>query len=104
MTRLRRPEWAPEHLDETGHDPRLLAASLHDVVRANDWFGGTRSLRRALAPLLGTGPLSILDVGTGSGDILRAVAAWLEEGSGRVHAVGLDAGEEVLCFLMLNGL
>lgn len=96
MTRLRRPAWAPEHLDETGHDPRLLADSLRDVANANDWFGGTRSLRKALAPFAGPGSISMLDVGTGSGDILRTLAAWLRGTGATVRAVGLDAGEEVL--------
>jgi SAM-dependent methyltransferase len=96
VTSLARPPWAPEHLDETGHDPRLLAASLRDVERANRWFGGTRSLRRSLEPLLDSPALSILDVGTGSGEVLRTLVTWVERRNVRASAVGLDAGLDVI--------
>jgi SAM-dependent methyltransferase len=74
MRRPARAAWAPERLDETGHPPAQHAASLAHVAQANRWLGGTRSLWRALEPLLPAGrPASILDVGTGSGDVVRTI-------------------------------
>ena len=75
MTRLTRIEHARELMDEPGQDPELLEASLDDVAAVNRWLGGRRALLRHLRPLLraaarsGAGPPSILDAGTGIGDL-----------------------------------
>ena len=97
MTRLRRAPWAPERLDLTGHAPPALAESLRDVTHANDWFGGTRSLRRGLAPFLEAGgSLSVLDAGTGSADVLLGLVRWARRRGVSMRPVGLDAHAEVL--------
>lgn len=93
---MRRAPWAPELIDAVGHDPVVLSESLHDVARANDWFGGTRSLRRALLPFRGEPALSILDVGTGSGEIVLATMRWLARSGTRVSAIGLDNHPDAL--------
>ncbi len=85
MGRLR--TWATdaaELLDDPAADARAVTASLADIARINRRFGGTAAAVRRLAPFLGGVPrgatLSLLDIGTGAGDIPRAVQA---------HAAGL---------------
>jgi SAM-dependent methyltransferase len=71
---LPRREHAPELLDEPDHDIGVLAHSLAHVAAVNRWLGGTRSVARALAETFPDGgPLRILDIGTGSGDLPRAL-------------------------------
>jgi SAM-dependent methyltransferase len=65
-----------EYLDEPGVDGATIVRSLHDVARSNTLFGGRRAVLRALdavLPALRTRPAdrpaTLLDVGTGVGDI-----------------------------------
>jgi len=94
---LPRPPWAPERLDQAGHPRHILARSLRDVAHANHWFGGTRSLRIALTPFLKPGEaLSLLDVGTGSAEVLLDLVRWAARGGVTIQPVGLDAHAEIL--------
>ena len=55
-------------------DAATLAGNLRDLARANRWLGGADLSWRALRPLLSAdGPTSVLDIGTGSADIPRAL-------------------------------
>lgn len=63
-----------EVLDDPGAQAALAARSLQDVARSNRWFGGASAvvaeLAQALAGVRGGGAhLTLLDVGTGAGDI-----------------------------------
>jgi len=74
-----------ELLDDPRADPALVGNELRDIARLNALFGGTRAVVRELEPLLervkretGNGKRvtwTLLDVGTGLGDIPRAAAA-----------------------------
>lgn len=69
-----------ELLDDPGADSALATRSLRDVSVANRFFGGTAAVLWAIDPLLRSArePLTLLDVGTGAGDIperARALAA-----------------------------
>ena len=63
---------ARELLDEDLGTPAEIAASLRDLQRINDWFGGTRTtvqLLRHIAQTMGRGSLSLLEVGAGNGHV-----------------------------------
>jgi len=66
-----------ELLDERPADRGALRATLADLSRTNRWLGGRRALLAALEPLLlaSDRPLEVLDVGTGSADLPRALAS-----------------------------
>ena len=77
MTRLPRLAHAHELLDEPSHDPAELEESLRDVAAVNRWLGGTRALLRHVGPLLAPDrPTTLLDAGTGSADLPRAIVHW----------------------------
>jgi SAM-dependent methyltransferase len=61
---------------------------MRDLERSNRLFGGTHAVRRAMRDVWPTLPHTamLLDVGTGMGDIPRALAA-----RGAVRTVGVDA-------------
>jgi SAM-dependent methyltransferase len=68
---------APELLDAVTHERAELAQALDHIAEVNRWLGGQRAVLRALAPLIRPGRLlRVLDVGTASADIPRAIAAW----------------------------
>jgi SAM-dependent methyltransferase len=61
-----------EYLDDPRVDPAIVRRSLRDVALANALFGGTRAVLGELAStlaMLGATSATLLDVGTGLGDI-----------------------------------
>ena len=85
-----------EYLDDPEIDDALRARSLADVARANRFFGGTRAALAELAGALATfrengRRASMLDVGTGLGDIpARARDGAAHAGVTRTE-IGVDA-------------
>ena len=86
-----------EMLDDPSHDPALAVRSLRDIAKANLLFGGRHAVLREIKRLVReqertTQPstLSLLDLGTGLGDI-PAAAARLATGNGiRLVTIGLE--------------
>jgi SAM-dependent methyltransferase len=81
-----------EILDNPSVDPELMRRSMRDVERANIMFGGRRAALAELEPVLRDLPdgATVLDVGTGRGDIPAAI----KERSGHlgktVRTIGID--------------
>lgn len=69
-----------ELLDDPGADPEAVAESLRNVARANYWFGGAAAVRFGLNQTLPDVPpgstLSLLDLGTGLGDLPAVAVRW----------------------------
>ena len=81
-----------EILDDPSVDDATRLRALRDVERANTYFGGTRVVLRELCNALGDGPreATVLDVGTGTGDIpIRAREAVRRRGIA-LTVIGLD--------------
>ena len=86
-----------EILDGDGLDPRIVRRSMGDVARANALFGGASALLAELEPTLRSLPpvATLLDIGTGLGDI-PAQARNRAKGHGvELHTVGLDIAPEL---------
>jgi SAM-dependent methyltransferase len=95
MQRLR--AWAAsatETLDDPGADRATVIASLRDIARINRLFGGAAAAAARLDEFLATlapgAHLSLLDVGTGTGDIPRVVAARAARRGLTLHLVGIE--------------
>jgi ubiquinone/menaquinone biosynthesis C-methylase UbiE len=90
----------PELMDEGAHDAAVLAANLRDIRRVNHLLGGTKTTLRHLPALFhqlpGPEPVSLLDLGTGSGDIPIAIAAWANAQQRPVRIVASDAAPAML--------
>lgn len=67
-----------EQIDCQDTDPATLHGNLRDLVWINRWLGGVWITRLALGKLLGRDArsVSLLDVGTGAGDMPRALWLW----------------------------
>ena len=81
-----------EILDDPAVDPELMRRSMRDVERANVLFGGRRA---ALAELTNAfrripGTATMLDVGTGRGDIPQSAVALARKMGITLHTIGMD--------------
>jgi len=83
----------PETLDRRDADPALVRRTLADLSVSNALFGGRQAVRwgltRVLADARANGPLTVLDVGAGMGDILLHVRRRLAP-RWRLRPVALD--------------
>lgn len=86
-----------EILDRPDIDPRVVRRSIADVAKANALFGGVRAALAELDDAAASLPRhsSLLDVGTGIGDIPKAAAAHLKDRGITLTTFGLDAAEEL---------
>ena len=83
-----------ELLDDPAANPAAVAESLRNIGRANRWFGGAAAVRFGLARTLAGVPpgttLSLLDLGTGLGDLPRVAVRWGAARGIRVVPVALE--------------
>lgn len=84
-----------ELLDDPAADAALATRSLRDVALANLLFGGTAAVLSSIKPLLreaaaASRPLTLLDVGTGAGDIPARARELSRRLGGRLTTVGLE--------------
>ena len=82
-----------EILDAPGTDPALARRSLQDVALANRMFGGTRAVLAELAPVWSRVPqrATLLDVGTGAGDIPARARSEARRYGITLESIGLEA-------------
>ncbi len=95
MIPLLRLQGTQERLDRPGHDPRVLEESLDQVADVNRWIGGRRALLLHLKPWIEQGARTVLDVGTGSGDLPLAVAAWCRRRGFAVQVTVVDSHPQI---------
>ena len=92
-----RRRYGHEYLDDPAVGARVAQRSMGDVARSNALFGGAHAVLAELEDLLrgtdGSRSISLLDVGTGLGDIPARVRARAAEHGVTVCTVGLDASE-----------
>lgn len=90
----------PEQLDNSDFWGFELDHALRDLERFNRWLGGNRSIIRAVERAIPfcpqRRPLTVIDIGCGSGDGLRALARWGSQHSVPLHLIGLDANPAVI--------
>jgi SAM-dependent methyltransferase len=92
--RLRITPVGAELLDDPAADPDTVIRSLRNVARANRWFGGAAAMRHGLGRVLRgvprDRPLTLLDLGTGAGDLPRRAIRWARRRGYPLRAVGLE--------------
>jgi SAM-dependent methyltransferase len=82
-----------ELLDHPDADPAAVRLSLTNIARANALFGGWDAVRWGLARLVpgaGNGPLTLLDVGTGMGDLPRRAVRWARRRGISLTPLGIE--------------
>ncbi len=85
---------AAETLDDPHADAAVVIASLRDIARINRTFGGAAAALARLAEFWRGCPrgsrLTLLDVGTGSGDIPRAARAAARHDGVTLQLIGIE--------------
>jgi ubiquinone/menaquinone biosynthesis C-methylase UbiE len=83
-----------EHLDKGDYTPEEYEGCLTELRRVNQLLGDARALRRSLFPEIeraGLRSFSVLDVGAGSGELLRVSAVWARRSGRQAFFAGLEA-------------
>jgi ubiquinone/menaquinone biosynthesis C-methylase UbiE len=103
-----------ELLDDPRSDPVLVGRELRDIARLNALFGGTRAVVLELEPFLERGKRetgngkrqtwTLLDVGTGLGDIPRAAAAAAWRHGITLRLVGIELNRTAARLARAGGL
>jgi SAM-dependent methyltransferase len=82
-----------ELLDDDLGTPEDIARSLRDLRHINDWFGGTRTttnLLRTIAAQAGVTELSLLEIGSGVGDVPLSAKCSLKKDGIALNVTLLD--------------
>jgi SAM-dependent methyltransferase len=96
-----------ELLDDPAADPRLVAESLRNIARSNWMFGGVAAARFGVLRLLDRARVTtatLLDVGTGLGDVPTALAASLSRRGVRLAVTGVELNPTAARLAALLGL
>ena len=82
-----------EHLDKGDYTPQEYEGCLVELRRINRFLGDASALRRSLLTEIEREDLqsfSVLDVGAGSGELLRVIARWTKESGRNARLCGLE--------------
>ena len=91
MRKLANRSLEQEQMDAPGIDPDVYAKVLADLARVNRWTLTARPISGFLGRATrGLRAFSLLDVGFGHGDMLRAVARWAARRGIAARLVGVD--------------
>src|SRR5437762_10492274 len=94
--KFRQRSLEPENLDKGSYTAEEYEGCLVELRRVNEWLGDANALRDSLlreSERTGLRSLSVLDVGPGSGELLRVTAKWARETSRHASLVGLELNE-----------
>jgi len=90
----------PELIDETGHEYKRFRDSFHDIRIVNRYFGGSSAVLTPLVRMIDRhrppGPVTVLDIGTGSADIPLSLAKLLRKRGVPCRITALDNHPDVL--------
>jgi ubiquinone/menaquinone biosynthesis C-methylase UbiE len=94
--RFRQRSLEPENIDKGSYTPEEYEGCLVELRRVNEWLGDANALRDSLLKEIGRHDFksfSVLDVGAGSGELLRVVAEWAREHHRTAFLAGVELNE-----------
>lgn len=89
-----------EIIDDMALDATEMAGVLRDLGVVNRYLGGYSTTLDAMARLVppGSGPVRVLDVGAGGGDMAKRLVAWGRARGRRVEVVSVDLSYGAVVF------
>lgn len=92
-----------EHIDKGDYTPAEYEGCLAELRRVNRWLGDVSALRRSVLPDIerdGARDFTLLDVGAGTGELLREVALAARGRGATASLVGLELNERAAAGLL----
>lgn len=96
LDKFKRRSQRLEYIDTGNYTAEEYESCIGELQLVNRWMGDAHSLRASLFREIEAQRLksfSILDVGAGSGELLRVAAGWARQTNRAVNAVGLELNE-----------
>jgi 2-polyprenyl-3-methyl-5-hydroxy-6-metoxy-1,4-benzoquinol methylase len=97
-----------ELLDDPAADPETVTESFRNLARSNWWFGGAAAVHFGLSRLIGAAArgstMTLLDVGTGVGDLPRRAAAWAARRGVQLTGIGFERSRVAAMLALRGGL
>lgn len=91
-----------EIMDDLNYNGAILHDSLNKLAKINKWLGGNQVTLDGLKTILKghpkAVPITIIDIGCGGGDILRAVARFGQQQGYRFKLIGIDANSNTISY------
>ena len=94
--KFKRRSYELEDIDTGNYTAEEYEHCISELQLVNRWMGDAHALKRRCSRDVEEEKLkefSVLDVGAGSGELLRVAATWARETSRRFMAVGLELNE-----------
>ena len=91
--RFRQRSYELENIDKGTYTPAEYEGCLVELQRVNEWLGDAKALRGSLLEEIERRDLqffSVLDVGAGSGELLRVAVKWARETGRTASLIGLE--------------
>jgi ubiquinone/menaquinone biosynthesis C-methylase UbiE len=94
--RFRQRSYELERIDKGDYTPEEYEGCMVELRRVNRWLGDVSAMRGTMLPEIegdGAREFSLLDVGAGTGELLRESARWARERRLTARLVGLELNE-----------
>jgi ubiquinone/menaquinone biosynthesis C-methylase UbiE len=94
--RFKQRSYELEDIDTGNYTPEEYEGCISELQLVNRWMGDAHTLKQTLLKDVEQNELrefSVLDVGAGSGELLRVAASWARETHRRFRGVGLELNE-----------
>ena len=94
--RFKRRSYQLEDIDTGNYTPEEYEGCISELQLVNRWMGDAHALKQTLLKDVEQNSVrefSVLDVGAGSGELLRVAAAWAREAGRKFKGVGLELNE-----------
>ena len=96
LGKFRHRNYELEHIDSGDYTPEEYEGCIAELQLVNSWLGDAWTLRRTLLKHVSETELkcfSVLDVGAGSGQLLRVTAHWARSADRKFSGVGIELNE-----------
>ena len=96
LEKFKQRSYELEHLDTGNYTPEEYEHCISELQFVNRWMGDAHALKQSLLKDVEQNSLkdfSVLDVGAGSGELLRVAASWARSTGRRFKGVGLELNE-----------
>ena len=96
LDKFKRRSYELEYIDTGDYTAAEYESCIGELQFVNRWMGDAHSLRATLFREIEAESLkhfSVLDVGAGSGELLRVAASWARQTGRSLNAVGLELNE-----------